>query len=229
MSSTWSYWENNLGIKDVWYHNPKADGNCLFSSIAEGLVPAFETSSDQLRMYAAQQLLQQDDEWFQTVLTFYRDEVTQKQFDGSWSPHKISTKHQLAAEIIKPIHTGQPMDFQGDSIILGLLSKALGVNFIIFEQQKSHGYSQFDNAKNKFTMFILYQNIQNPKSGFSFKHYQVLGVRCENDSIQSIFDSKSIPSNFDVYLKRTDAIGKKHAELEKVQKELEKLKNIEKT
>jgi hypothetical protein len=215
--SSWVIWKNKFGIENALTYSPKGDGNCLLSSIAEGLQPVLMTNVNQLRYWAAQQLLMESDEWAQLAITSYREECNRGQFDGKWSPHECNSKEELAAAITAPLYTGDAMAFQGDAFILVLLSKALKIDFVVFEHQKSFGYTRIDNheKKNQQTIFLLYQNEVHPKTKFSYKHYQVLGIECVDNNIQSIFDSNFLPDNFAKYLHDEENRNKENELLKK--------------
>lgn len=207
MDRRWKEWKNNFGITGVVAWNPLADGNCLFSSISEAVDPHLKCTIDHLRYYAALQIMREDKESVEIMITNYRIEVEKGDFKGRWDPTKCTTAAELSDAIIAPVHTRRGFDFQGDSIILSMLSKILQLDIIVFEQEKSSGYSCLggdDEKKNLYTIFLLRENKN---------HYQALGVCKGEDSVQSLFESDNLPPTFRNYLDKQDKKGREHEKL----------------
>lgn len=205
MSRRWKDWDNKFGIKDVVVWNPPGDGNCLFSSISEAVDPHLKCTIEHLRYYAALQILREDKESVDLMINVYRDEVERKQFCGAWNPLKCTTPQELSEAIIEPVYSGKGFDFQGDDIVLNMLSKILHLDIVVFDQEKSFGYTCVGGGsqeKNKYTIFLLLQTR-------GCKHYQALGVCRTADTVQSLFESNNLPANFKNYIDMVDAAGEK--------------------
>ena len=113
-------------------HNSDADGNCLFSCIAEGynsenpLGKKKETTLS-MRKKAAKEI---NDENFQNIISIYRIEKMNEEFDGDWDPDTMTSPKKLQKVIIKGGY-----HFMGDHIMMSLLQKSLHLNIIIFDDK----------------------------------------------------------------------------------------------
>jgi hypothetical protein len=177
LNKEWKYILNNPNfvIKDC-----TGDGNCQFRSIETALKEVLpDMTHKKLRYVIANHIKQLNDQDFQTILLNYRLELENGEFEGKWDPYKIQTKESFINEITK-----FGMNYQGDNVTLGLLSKALKIDFLIFNNDIKEYYPiQNDH---KYFVFLYYEK---PFYG----HYKTIGYKKENGSIQTIFKRKNLP------------------------------------
>ena len=142
----WKEWKNKFGIENVLVWNPPGDGNCLFTSMSEALAPRLNYSVKELRYLAAQQVLNEDEDSItKVILPSYCEEYRRGEFVGGWNPLNCKTARDLADAILLPLSSDKGMDFQGDDVILNMLSKILKINIIVLDQEKSSGFTLIGN------------------------------------------------------------------------------------
>ena len=152
------------------------DGNCQFRSLEEALKSDthFKLSHKKLRNKVADYILTLSDVQFQEILNNYKIEKESGEFYGDWDPNTIKTKRQLALEIKKP-----GFNFEGDNMTLSILSKVLGIDIFIFNEN-THTITKIENNN---TSFVILNFIQQDNAG----HYKTIGFKPQN-SVQTIFD-----------------------------------------
>ena len=108
-------------------------GDCLFSVISEALNlndiynkgDGNTFSIESIREYAANEI---NIDNYDNILGIYKALFDNGDFDGEWNPHDINNIEELR-KVFKT--TGDK--FWGDHICLGLLQKALNINFILMK------------------------------------------------------------------------------------------------
>lgn len=173
-------WKNILNNDHFMLKDCKGDGNCQFRSIETALIGQFpELTHIKLRQIIAHHIKQLNDEDFQTIIINYQIEVDNKDFEGKWDPYTIKTKDAFINEVTK-----LGMHFQGDNITLGLISKALKIDFLIFNNNTKE-YYPIQNDNNYF-IFLYYEKP-------SYGHYKTIGYKEPNGNIKTIFKRKYLP------------------------------------
>lgn len=187
MSIGWSEWKNDYKIENVQKFVPAKDGNNLYSCIVEAVKPTVVTV-DQLRTYVAKQVLSEDEKLINDVVKrVYCADVDNKKFTGGWSPKTCKSREDLAAAIVMPVYTKNPLDFQGDLFILTMLSKALKIDLILFDPlngECSRISKDDEKINNEHAIFLIYNNKYD---------YNLIGLPSES-GITSCFDTSKLPS-----------------------------------
>ena len=145
-----------------------SEGDCLFYAIAEALnfenmksmADADIFTAESLRELAAEQI---NYEIFPLIIESYRLEADSFDFNGNWEPNDIETPEDLKSELIVPGN-----NYWGDIIVLQLLQKALGINFIIFRSDKPLMYPTATENSNYDKSIILYYE--------SNIHFKLIGI-----------------------------------------------------
>ena len=160
--------------------------------MSRALCPKFSYSAAQLRQLVSDQVQRLSDVEFQGLLDTYRREVSNREFLGGWDPVRSRSRHDLCRAITLPNRTGNGYDFQGDSVTLDLLSKALHINIAVFHKDRQFRFC-FDHPTFQHTVMVLYH------AKGSFAHYQLLGVpwpetssRSDGLRIQTLFPARTI-------------------------------------
>lgn len=168
------------------------DGNCQFRSVEK----AFKNESIRSTIYDKDKITHKNlrrlihdfiieklsDEEFNMILEAYKMEKDSGEFVGSWDPHKIKEKSKFARQAMKPGY-----HFQGDDITLMLLSRALNVDFIIFDQDH-YTINQLSRL-HPAIIILMYKKIGIINGG----HYQVIGIKKNKSIVQTIFDRDFLP------------------------------------
>lgn len=183
-------WSNKLMSNKFMEKDCIGDGDCQFRSIETALTNAgSKMDSAKLRRIIGKYIYKIPNEQFYNILQNYRIEKENGEFKGTWNPFYVKTKRQFINNIIK-----SGFHFEGDSITLELLSKALGIDFIIFDNSYNiTDLSDTDNLHNK--LIILYY-IKNKNGG----HYKTIGLLSDNGKIQTIFKRSKLPKEIDILL-----------------------------
>lgn len=166
------------------------DGNCQFKSIETALTNAgYKMDHTKLRKIIGRYINKLPNSEFYNILQNYRIEKQNGEFKGKWNPFYVKTKRQFINNIVT-----SGFHFEGDSITLGLLSKAMGIDFIIFNSSYNIiDTSDHDNLNDK--LIILYY-IRSDNTG----HYKTIGLNIGNNKIQTIFKRSKLPREIDILL-----------------------------
>jgi hypothetical protein len=163
-----------------------ADGNCQFRSIETALTQAgYRTTHDKLRKVIGKYIRKMADDDFQLILENYRLEKESGDFKGNWDPNKTNTKREFINNILK-----SGFHFEGDNITLSLLSKAIKIDFIIFDD--SYNITDLSNPSQLNDKIIILYYIKFHNSG----HYNTIGYKPKS-KIKTIFKRNELPSEFD--------------------------------
>lgn len=178
-------WDIEIGNKYLML-DCGSNGDCLFHCISEAinlnniyrnnLQNQDLLDIEKLRELSSNQITNDN---FEYILQNYKIEYEEDEFQGSWIPNDIKTIIDLQNEIKK---CGN--NFWGDHIIIQLLSKSLGINFIILNSDiddENVSYNKVETVDNKNYIFLVFVNKC---------HYKLLG-KFDGKKINVVF--KSIP------------------------------------
>jgi hypothetical protein len=181
-------WQHILLTNKFMITDCLPDGNCQFRSIETALIHAgIKKSHEQLRKVIASYINKISLNEFKQIIESYKLEQQHNEFQGSWDPSIIKTKKQFIQEITTP-----GFHFQGDHITLSLLSNALNIDFILFND--NYLITDLSNSKNlKDNIIILY---------FTNSHYQTIGLQISTKKIQTVFQRSNIPSELNNIIDR---------------------------
>lgn len=174
-------WQSKLGSTDFMVKNCLGDGNCQFRSIETALTQGgYRATHEKLRRLLAKYILSIDNKVFIDIIKTYQIEKENGEFVGNWDPMTIKNKRDFIKIIKRP-----GFDFQGDFISLELISRAIGIDIIIFTNDLDIiNLSDPDNLQDK--IIILYYD----KTG---SHYKTIGLKKKEDKFQTIFKRSKLP------------------------------------
>jgi hypothetical protein len=174
-------WKQKLGSDRFMIKNCLGDGNCQFRSIETAI--GYKKSHVQLRNAIVRYINNTSNSEFVSIIEHYRIEVDNGEFVGEWDPYKIQTKRDFTKVLRR-----EGFSFQGDNMTLSLISKSLGIDFIIFSNDYSiTDLSDPSNLQSK--IIILYYDK-------SKGHYQTIGYRIgdsKNKRVISVFNRVRLP------------------------------------
>lgn len=185
-------WQLKLGSDKFMIKNCLGDGNCQFRSIESALTNAgYKTTHERLRKRLAKYIMSMEPKMFINMIKSYQIELKNGEFVGKWDPTSIKNKR----DFIKVVKSSG-FDFQGDFITLELLSKAIGIDIIIFnnriisDDKKALDIINLSNSENlQEKIIILYYTIDKEKIG----HYQTIGLKGKGEYIKTIFPRSKLP------------------------------------
>jgi hypothetical protein len=174
-------WRLKLGSLNFMIKNCLGDGNCQFRSIETALTQGgYRATHEKLRRLLAKYILSIDNKVFIDIIKTYQIEKQNGEFVGNWDPMTIKQKKDFIKIIKRP-----GFDFQGDFISLELISRAIGIDIIIFTNDLDIiNLSDPDNLQNK--IIILYYD----KDG---QHYKTIGLKKKQDKFETIFKRSKLP------------------------------------
>lgn len=174
-------WQSKLGSLNFMIKNCLGDGNCQFRSIETALTQGgYRATHEKLRRLLAKYILSIDNKVFIDIIKTYQIEKQNGEFVGNWDPMTIKQKKDFIKIIKRP-----GFDFQGDFISLELISRAIGIDIIIFTNDLDIiNLSDPDNLQNK--IIILYYD----KDG---QHYKTIGLKKKQDKFETIFKRSKLP------------------------------------
>lgn len=174
-------WTSKLGSPNFMIKNCLGDGNCQFRSIETALTQGgYRATHKKLRRLLAKYILSIDNKVFIDIIKTYQIEKQNGEFVGNWDPMTIKQKKDFIKIIKRP-----GFDFQGDFISLELISRAIGIDIIIFTNDLDIiNLSDPDNLQNK--IIILYYD----KDG---QHYKTIGLKKKQDKFETIFKRSKLP------------------------------------
>jgi hypothetical protein len=168
-------WQSKLGSINFMVKNCLGDGNCQFRSIETALTQGgYKATHKKLRRLLAKYILSIDNKVFIDIIKTYQIEKQNGEFVGNWDPMTIKNKKDFIKIIKRP-----GFDFQGDFISLELISRAIGIDIILFTNDLDIiNLSDPDNLQDK--IIILYYD----KNG---SHYKTIGLKKKQDKFETIF------------------------------------------
>jgi hypothetical protein len=178
-------WDIEIGNKYLML-DCGSNGDCLFHCISEAinLNNIYKNKIHQLDLMDIEKLRELSSreitkDNFDYILQNYKIEYEEDEFQGSWIPDNIQSINDLQNEIKK---CGN--NFWGDHIIIQLLSKKLGINFIILNNDiddDNVSCTKVEMPNNKKIICLIFVNKC---------HYKLLG-KFDGNKVNVIF--KSIP------------------------------------
>lgn len=161
-------WQSKLVSSKFMVKDCLPDGNCQFHSIANALSGAgYKSDHAKLRKVLARYIHKLPLDEFMTILEMYRAEKAHGEFKGDWDPFQVKTKRAF----VKHVKT-QGFHFEGDNTTLALLSKAIGIDIILFTSE----YNIIDLSNTTHLqpkLIILFYTPDTKGSG----HYQTVGYQ----------------------------------------------------
>lgn len=170
-------WQSKLGSVNFMIKNCLGDGNCQFRSIETALTQGgYRATHEKLRRLLAKYILSIDNKDFIDIIKTYQIEKQNGEFVGNWDPMTIKNKRDFIKIIKRP-----GFDFQGDFISLELISRAIGIDIIIFTNDLDIiNLSDPDNLQNKI-IILYYEKHQNQG------HYKTIGLKKGENKFETIF------------------------------------------
>jgi hypothetical protein len=184
-------WKSKLLTDKFFIKNCLGDGNCQFRSIETALVDAgLRTSHDKLRRVIATYIRKMSKSEFMDIIGHYRLEKETGEFVGKWDPLTVKHKKDFIDIITTPGFT-----FQGDNLTLALLSKALKIDFILFDNKYNiTDLSNTDEPQNR--IIILYYEKMS-----SSGHYQTIGLKTPR-KMKTLFTREKLPVEVEILLNK---------------------------
>lgn len=179
-------WQQKLLSDKFVVKDCLADGNCQFRSIETALTQAgYKTTHIKLRNVIGKYIKKMSNDDFQLILENYRLELESGDFKGNWDPLKTNTKKEFINNISK-----SGFHFEGDNITLSLLSKAIKIDFIIFDD--SYNITDLSNPTKLNDKIVILYYIKIHNTG----HYNTIGYK-QNKKVKTIFKRDDLPSEFE--------------------------------
>jgi len=174
-------WRSKLGSQNFMIKNCLGDGNCQFRSIETALTQGgYRSTHEKLRRLLAKYILSIDNKVFIDIIKTYQIEKENGEFVGNWDPMTIKNKRDFIKIIKRP-----GFDFQGDFISLELISRAIGIDIIIFTNDLDIiNLSDPDNLQNKIIILYYDKDAQ---------HYKTISLKKKEDKFQTIFKRSKLP------------------------------------
>jgi hypothetical protein len=174
-------WRSKLGSVNFMIKNCLGDGNCQFRSIETALTQGgYRSTHEKLRRLLAKYILSIDNKVFIDIIKTYQIEKENGEFVGNWDPMTIKNKRDFIKIIKRP-----GFDFQGDFISLELISRAIGIDIIIFTNDLDIiNLSDPDNLQNKIIILYYDKDAQ---------HYKTIGLKKNQDKFETIFKRSKLP------------------------------------
>jgi hypothetical protein len=187
-----SEWQEKLMSDAFYVKDCLGDGNCQFRSIETALADAgYRMSHEKLRRLIAQYINQMSNDEFLAILQNYRLEKEHGEFEGDWNPYQVKSKREFINHVTK-----SGFHFQGDNITLSLLSKAIKIDFVIFDD--NYNITNLSNPDDLQDKIVILYYIQMEKGG----HYMTIGIKSPRGKIYTIFNRGAFPQVLDQVLDR---------------------------
>lgn len=192
-------WQSKLGSNKFMIKN--CLGDLEFNSIESALTNAgYKTTRERLRKRLVKYIMSMEPKMFIEIIKSYQIEVKNGEFVGKWDPMSIRNKRDFI-NIIKSPGFG----FQGESD-LKLISKAIGIDIIIFNNSEEKNIINLSNSKNlQDKIIVLYytsdsgQGTRETETG----HYQTVGLKGKGESIKTLFLRSKLPEEINRILDKT--------------------------
>ena len=175
-------------------------GDCLFSVISEALNlneiyingDGNRFSIESVREYASNEI---DCNNYDNIIEIYKALYDNDDFDGEWNPYDVNNIEEL-----KKIFATNGDKFWGDHICLGLLQKALNINFILMKtdfgietDDSRYFYPICEDIDENGKYIIVYYTDE--------IHFQLVGY-FDGNIMQTVFSYENLPPNFVEMYKR---------------------------
>ncbi len=167
-------------------------GDCLFSTISEGIKQAFINphinqnqcfSVQELRKIVKDSIINWDSETFKNNLEIFKVLEDTGDWDDLWSPAEINNKIQLADQFFRKGNNHWGTDFDID-----VISDRLNIGILIFRSEPNLAelYSLVHNSSKKKKYYMLIYNI-------NMLHYKLAGLKKEGEPFISVFNIRDLP------------------------------------
>ena len=178
-------WKTKLMSDNFVMKNCLSDGNCQFRSIETALTNSgYKTNHKHLRNIIAKYITKIENPEFFNIIQNYRIEKQHGEFVGDWDPFLIKNKSDFIKQIKQ---TG--FHFQGDYITLSLISKAIKIDIVIFNDD--YTITDLSNPEDlQQKIIILY---------YDSKHYQTIGIK-KRINVQTIFLRTQLPKELEMVI-----------------------------
>ncbi len=181
-------WAKKLRSTNFYVKDCIGDGNCQFRSIQTALTDAgIKTDHIKLRRAIARYINKLSNEEFMNILQQYRIEKENNEFDGGWDPFAVKTRKDFIKHLSTP-----GFHFEGDNITLMLLSKAINVDFIIFDNTFNITDLSDPDAPHDNVVILYYIR------GKSGGHYKTIGLK--TTKMHTLFKRRNLPSEIDLIM-----------------------------
>lgn len=187
-------WQSKLGSDKFMIKNCLGESGVLArqGSIESALTNAgYKTTHERLRKRLAKYIMSMEAKMFINMIRAFQIELKNGEFVGKWDPMSIRNKRDFVKVIKSP-----GFDFQGLGVTLEILSKAIGIDIVIFndrigqDKQKSLDIINLSDSENlQDKIIILYYAIDKDKVG----NYQTIGLKGKGESIKTIFLRSKLP------------------------------------
>jgi len=178
-------WKTKLMSDNFVMKNCLSDGNCQFRSIETALTNSgYKTNHKHLRNIIAKYITKIENPEFFNIIQNYRIEKQHGEFVGDWDPFLIKNKSDFIKQIKQ---TG--FHFQGDYITLSLISKAIKIDIVIFNDD--YTITDLSNPEDlQQKIIILF---------YDSKHYQTIGIK-KRINVQTIFLRTQLPKELEMVI-----------------------------
>ena len=178
-------WKTKLMSDNFVMKNCLSDGNCQFRSIETALTNSgYKTNHKHLRNIIAKYITKIENSEFFNIIQNYRIEKQHGEFVGDWDPFLIKNKSDFIKQIKQ---TG--FHFQGDYITLSLISKAIKIDIVIFNDD--YTITDLSNPEDlQQKIIILF---------YDSKHYQTIGIK-KRINVQTIFLRTQLPKELEMVI-----------------------------
>lgn len=178
-------WKTKLMSDNFVIKNCLSDGNCQFRSIETALTNSgYKTNHKHLRNIIAKYITKIENSEFFNIIQNYRIEKQHGEFVGDWDPFQIKNKSDFIKQIKQ---TG--FHFQGDYITLSLISKAIKIDIVIFNDD--YTITDLSNPEDlQQKIIILF---------YDSKHYQTIGIK-KRINVQTIFLRTQLPKELEMVI-----------------------------
>ena len=175
----------------------ESDGNCFFQCIANALNERDRTKGEEYNYIDIRNIIADSitEEYFQTLIEYYRIMKDANDFDEEWDPYQIKTVDDFKRQIRESGH-----NYWGDYLLFNLIIKILKLNIFLFNFNEDEKEQTIYNTLNEYnpkydTIYLLYENNC---------HFKLIGYFDDNKMI-SYFTNQNIPEEliqlFDIKFK----------------------------
>ena len=204
------HWQKKLLSPAFVVKDCIGDGNCQFRSIETALTDSgFRMSHEKLRKMIAQYVNKMSEHEFYDIIQNYRLEKQNGDFQGNWDPDQIRNKKDFITNVVK-----SGFHFQGDNITLSLLSKAINLDFVIFDD--NYNITDLSNPDELQDRLVILYYQRGSKTG---GHYMTIGIRTPRGKVYTLFSRGSLPQALDHVLDKHTLMLKHIGEIIKQQGE----------
>ena len=178
----WIKWKHNTFALDHFvFKECGGGGESQLLSILEAFKPTY-TTTDALRIKMKDALFDLPQDMITQQLDHYKSAFHKGTLHGIWDPTEMTTAGELGQQVLKPIETRNPYDFEEDEFTMFLLARAFHVNISVLNLTYSVVWkTETSYAKN---IILLFYDLPH------FKHYQILGLSTGPNVVTLLSDSQ---------------------------------------